>query len=165
MRRNRKSDKAPEKSSGAGPAVDVFRPSTWKFLGAAWRPHLREHKEVYIGLAAALVMLGLLILLGESRYDRVHARQSWPVVKAKIVRSAVTESVPLTRGAETTLEARLVLKYEVNGKPYTSSYIHVWGRSVRDLDYQTLLAEGREIEVRYSPEDPTVCSLYPLVPW
>jgi hypothetical protein len=111
--------------------------------------HLSFNWQYYCAIVALAAVFYLIVSFAEHRRNSQLAYVQWPSVKAKIAKSNI-HFHPTEAGMMT--QIRLVLVYSVEGKSYQSVYDKNPGFSAR-VDYSSI-AQGREISIRYSPNDP-----------
>jgi hypothetical protein len=108
-------------------------------------------------------VLGVIALIQGLRSAHRLEVSSWPSVQATIIESDVHQ---FSRASETRVgwrvAADLRLSYAVSGTRHEARYTRVWTPAIV-RDFPELLREGRTVDIRYSPEDPTRVSLHPLV--
>ncbi|CAN5822821.1 hypothetical protein BH09VER1_BH09VER1_41420 [soil metagenome] len=128
---------------------------------------LRDHLSLYwssylVGAIILAVVVGVVFMALKEPAERDNVA-NWPVAKAEILKSEFATAVTQDQtGSEGTISARLLLRCRTPGKSWTVHYLQYWPVSTATL-CQQLLPEGKEIEVRYSPSDPNIISLYPLL--
>jgi hypothetical protein len=133
-----------------------------------YRQVIRDHIGLYWRYyAAAAVVLGLIAVflhfVALRNRDRA-AMRNWPVTKAQVVESETHEVSSGKYTLSTTVVVLLKLSYEVAGRTYVEPYTGTLPRN-GSTDYDSLLAVGKSTEIRYSPSDPRVVSLYPIIPF
>lgn len=132
------------------------------------RQPIRDHIGLYWRYyAAAAVVMGLIAVflhfVALRNRDRAEMR-NWPVTTAQVVESEIHELPGGKYSLRTRSVVLLKLSYEVAGRAYVGPYTGTLSRD-GNTDYASLLAVGKSIEIRYSPSDPRVVSLYPIIPF
>ncbi len=127
----------------------------------ALRDHLTLYGTSYFAGAIVLAILIGIVLVGIRATGKNDQIAHWPMAQAKILQSEFTTTISQDYdGSKGYITAKLLLRCTTPEKSWTVQYLHTWPASAASQCKQ-LLAEGREIEVRYSPADPNLISLYP----
>lgn len=124
--------------------------------------HAKENWRLYVIVA---VVLGSLVLSGNAyqvALNKSKAIASWPSTSGKIESSQVSVN-PAPPPNKFTVTVALDIAYSVAGRPLETRYVKTWSTS-KDYDYEKLLAQGKIVNLKYSPSDPSAVSLDPIAP-
>lgn len=134
-----------------------------KDWGLAFRDHISLFWKTYVGVAF-VVVFSMSFFFFAAVLERPEETSTWLETEALIAEASVTEhSVHSGISMKTRLVATLVLEYEADGRHHENRVFRRWYRKV-PTDYQSELAVGRTITIRYDPEAPTLVSLAPIIP-
>ncbi len=134
-----------------------------KNWGTATFDHVSLFWKTYVGVAS-VVAFGIGFHLVLARMEGGTDVTTWSAAEAFIAEASVTEHPDASATSmKTYLVANLVLEYDVDGRHHRSPVFRRWNRKV-PTNYESELAAGKTITIRYDPEAPTIVSLSPLIP-
>ena len=120
-----------------------------------------------IGLVA---ILGLyLFVKGARNVQRAVASTGWPTTKGLVVRSDTTDSLdrtPETGEVSESHSTKTIIRYDANGKTYTTDVIH-FGQTLGSSDASEAALQrirypvGSEVVVSYDPRAPWIAAIRP----
>jgi len=121
---------------------------------------IRTHFKLYGGIYVLLAILLPLFFLAFKKRELSIISQDWPSSDATIVNSSLTKETNFTfRGYPyVAINGSLTLSYTVAGHAY-ETYHGVHGRFAHWSHYQTDLAKGQHLIIRYCPTDPKEIAL------
>src|ERR1039457_2862025 len=120
-----------------------------------------------IGLVA---ILGLyLFVKGARNVQRAVASTGWPTTTGMVVKSETTDSIdrtPETGEAVESHSTKTIIRYDANGKTYTTDVIH-FGQTLGSSDASEAALQrirypvGSEVVVSYDPRAPWIAAIRP----
>ena len=122
----------------------------------ALRTHFKFHGGIYVFLAI-LLPLGFLAF---KKRELSIASQGWPSLDATIIDSSLAKETNFTKRGMSyaAINGSLTLSYIVAGRT-SETYHGVHGGIALWSHYQTDLAKGQHLTIRYCPTDPREIAL------
>jgi len=118
------------------------------------KPALRTTLRVIAVACLVFFLIGLLFAVPPF-IEQMKVLRTWPLADARVL---LSEVVPLrTDSGQMLYDTRLVLAYQVDGRPYVSSVgsLHQSTSYERKKKQAERFPTGSHTEVRYNPTDPT----------